>query len=144
MEPLTTTVIVTLALTKAIEKTAETLTQGTLSKINQLRKKIWDKLKGNKKAETALAQAQQGSESDLETVAAYLRVAMDSDDDFNQEVQTLAHEIQQEMNIGKIQGQNVQNVYGGKAEQNNVSGNNAPVVQGGSNHTITFNTTNNT
>ena len=52
MEPLTTTVIVTLALTKAIEKTAETLTQGTLSKINQLRKKIWDKLKGNKKAET--------------------------------------------------------------------------------------------
>ncbi len=58
---------------------------------------------------------------------------------FAKEVQTLAHEIHQEINIGKMQGQNVQNVFGGEAEQNNAIGTNAPVIQGGSGHNITFN-----
>jgi hypothetical protein len=71
-------------------------------------------------------------------VADYLQEVM-KDPAFAQEIQALAQEIDQEINIGKIQGQNVQNVYGGNAEQNNVTGNNAPVIQGGSNHTITFN-----
>ncbi len=139
MEPLTAGVIATLAFTKAFEKTVEKLTEATLTKINQLREKIWQKLRGNEKAETALTQAEKGSKIDLETVVAYLKVAMDLDEQFSEEVQTLAGEIQQEINIGKIQGQNVQNVYGGEAEQNNAVHTNAPVIQGGSGHTITFN-----
>ena len=139
MEPLTATVIATLAFTKVIEKTAETLTETTLNKINQLRSKIWQKLRGSKKAEIALTEVEKGSKKDLETVVAYLKVAMDEDEQFNQEVQTLAGEIQQEINIGKIQGQNVQNVYGGEAEQNNAVNTNAPTIQGGSGHNITFN-----
>ncbi|GAX44547.1 hypothetical protein NIES4075_55660 [Tolypothrix sp. NIES-4075] len=139
MEPLTAGAIATLAFTKAFEKTIEKLTEATLTKINELRKKIWQKLRGNLKAETALAAAEKGSKADLETVTAYLKQAMDYDNQFAQEVQTLAKEIQQEINIGKIQGQNVQNIYGGEAEQNNANNTNAPVIQGGSGHNITFN-----
>lgn len=139
MEPLTAGAIATLAFTKAFEKTIEKLTEATLTKINDLRKKIWQKFRGNLKAETALAAAEKGSKADLETVTAYLKQAMDYDNQFAQEVQTLAKEIQQEINIGKIQGQNVQNIYGGEAEQNNANNTNAPVIQGGSGHNITFN-----
>ncbi|MGI8500217.1 MAG: hypothetical protein ACR2LR_03645 [Hassallia sp.] len=139
MEPLTAGAIATLAFTKAFEKTIEKLTEATLTKINDLRKKILQKLRGNLKAETALAAAEKGSKADLETVTAYLKQAMDYDNQFAQEVQTLAKEIQQEINIGKIQGQNVQNIYGGEAEQNNANNTNAPVIQGGSGHNITFN-----
>ncbi|MCV3212191.1 hypothetical protein OGM63_01385 [Plectonema radiosum NIES-515] len=139
MEPLTAGAIATLAFTKAFEKTIEKLTEATLTKINDLRKKIWQKFRGNLKAETALAAAEKGSKPDLETVTAYLKQAMDYDNQFAQEVQNLAKEIQQEINIGKIQGQNVQNVYGGEAEQYNVNNPNAPVIQGGSGHNITFN-----
>lgn len=64
---------------------------------------------------------------------------MEWDKNFAQEVQTLAREIEQEINIGQIQGQNVQNVYGGEAQQNNANNTNAPVIQGGSGHNITFN-----
>lgn len=136
MELLTPAVIATLAFSKVIENTAETITQATFKKINQLRSKIWQKLKKNKKAETAFIEAEKGSKTDLEIVVAYLKVAMDEDEQFSQEVQILAGEIQQEINIGKIQGQNVQNVYGGEAEQNNAVNTNAPVIQGGSGNTI--------
>jgi hypothetical protein len=88
MEPLTAGAGATLAFTKAFEKTIEKLTEATLTKINDLRKKIWQKLRGNLKAETALAAAEKGSKPDLETVTAYLKQAMDYDNQFAQEVQT--------------------------------------------------------
>ncbi|MEH2014183.1 hypothetical protein [Nostoc sp.] len=134
MEPLTAGAIATLVFTKAFEKTIEKFTEAALVKMDKLRKKIWDKLRGNIKAETALAAAEKGSKADLDTVTAYLRVEMDKDKQFAQEVQTLAKEIHQEINIGKIQGQNVQNVYGGEAYQNNDS--KAPIFQGVDNSPI--------
>ncbi|BAY45434.1 hypothetical protein SAMD00079811_30370 [Scytonema sp. HK-05] len=137
MEPLTAGAIATLAFTKAFEKTIEKFTEAALVKMNKLRKKIWDKLRGNIKAETALAAAEKGSKPDLDTVTAYLRVEMDKDEQFAQEVQTLARDIHQEINIGKIQGQNVQNVYGGEGYQNNDS--KAPIFQGVDNSPITIN-----
>jgi hypothetical protein len=134
MEPLTAGAIATLAFTKAFEKTIEKFTEAALVKMDKLRKKIWDKLRGNIKAETALTAAEKGSKADLDTVTAYLRVEMDKDEQFAQEVQTLARDIHQEINIGKIQGQNVQNVYGGEAYQNNDS--KAPIFQGVDNSPI--------
>ena len=139
MEPLTTGAIATLAFTKAFEKTIEKFTEATWSKIEALRKKIWQKLSGNKEAQKVLTAAETGSKQDLELVAQYLEREMESDKNFAQEVQTLAREIDQEINIGQIQGQNVQNVYGGEAQQNNANNTNAPVIQGGSGHNITFN-----
>lgn len=139
MELLTTGAIATLAFTKAFEKTIEKFTEATWNKIEALRKKIWHKLGGNKEAEKVLTAAETGSKEDLDKVAQYLEHEMEWDKNFAQEVQTLAREIQQEINIGEIQGQNVQNVYGGEAQQNNANNTNAPVIQGGSGHNITFN-----
>lgn len=138
MEPLTATVIATLAFTKVVEKTAENLTQATLDKINQLRSKIWHQFRGDEEAQTAITEAEKGSEAALDRVTEYLKVAMDTSEQFSKEVQTLASEIQQEINIGKIQGQNVQNVYGGEAQQNNVVNPNGPVFQGLKDSTINF------
>ncbi len=139
MEPITAATIATLAFTKAFEKTIEKFTEATWSKIEALRKKIWQKLSGNKQAQKVLTAAETGSKEDLKLVAQFLEQEMEWDKNFAQEVQTLAREIDQEINIGQIQGQNVQNVYGGEAQQNNANNTNAPVIQGGSGHNITFN-----
>jgi hypothetical protein len=137
MEPLTASAIATLVFTKAIEKTAEKLTEAGLEKLNQLRLKIIEKFRGNQKAEAAIAGAEKGLKPELQKVVSYLEVAMDADDSFAQEVQTLAYEINQEINIGEIQGRNVQNVYGGQGYQSNDS--NAPTFQGTENSSININ-----
>lgn len=93
MEPLTTAAIATLAFTKAFEKSIEKFTEATWNKINNLREKIWQKLRGNSEAEKALAAAEKGSKADLDLVAQYLKQEMEWDDKFTQEVQTLAREI---------------------------------------------------
>ena len=139
MEPLTAGAIATIAFTKAFEKTVEKLTEATLAKIKQLRDQIWNKIHGNLEAANTFALAEKGSKPDLEKVAEYLQSVMKSDPNFAQELQKLASEIQQEINIAQITGQNLQNVYGGEAQQNNANNTNAPVIQGGSGHTITFN-----
>ena len=139
MELLTASAITTLAFTKAFGKTVEKLTEATLDKIKQLRDLLWNKIHGDQEVATAFALAEKGSKPDVEKVASYLQSVMNSDPNFTQEIQKLAHEIQQEINIGQITGQNLQNVYGGEAQQNNVNNTNAPVIQGGSGHNITFN-----
>ena len=53
MEPLTATAIATLALTKVFETSIEKFTEAAIAKINGLRKKIWDKFRGNVQAESA-------------------------------------------------------------------------------------------
>ena len=139
MEPVTLTAaaIATLVITKAIEKTVEKITEGTLDKLKLLRQKIWDKFQGKPKVQQALIKAEQGSKEDLNFVAAYLQVEMDTDTQFGEEVQSLAQEIHQEINIGKVQGKNVQNVYGGQGFQSNDS--KAPTFQGVDNSPITIN-----
>ncbi|MEH1915856.1 hypothetical protein [Nostoc sp.] len=140
MEP--ATAIVNLAFTRDFENTIKTVTEATLAKINDLRNKIRDKFRENHKVGTALASVEKGSKEDLEKIAAYLHIAMSEDDQFFQKVKSLAHEINQEINIANIQAQNVQNVYGDKTQQNNAIDTKAPVIQGGSrgsNQIINFN-----
>lgn len=139
MEPLTAGAIATLAFNAAVGETAKTLTKATLEKIDLLRKKIWDKIRGKAGGQSALEKAESGSKPDLEKVAEYLQAEMVKDTSFATDIEKLAREIDTEINIGKIQGQNLQNVYGGEAQQNNANNTNAPVIQGGSGHNITFN-----
>ena len=53
--PLTASAIATLAFTKIFEKTLEKFTEAALAKMDELRKKIWDKLRGDSSAVSALA-----------------------------------------------------------------------------------------
>lgn len=138
MELLTAGAIATLAFTKFFDKAIEKFAEATLAKMDELRQKIWQKLRGKPQLEAALQDAENGSQEKLETIVApHLEEAMNTDKQFAQEVQTLAQEIQQEINIGEIQGRNVQNVYGGEAFQSNDA--NAPTFQGGSGHNVTIN-----
>ncbi len=59
---------------------------------------------------------------------------MDKEPEFAKEVQALAQEI---VNMSDIQSENIWNVFGG--EVNYSKNNQAPVIQGGSGHNITFN-----
>ena len=97
--PLSVSAIATLAFTKIFDKTLEKFTEPALTKMDELRKKIWDKLRGNSRAETALTAVEQGNESELKRVEIHLEDAMRSDPQFAEQVQLLAQEI----NAGKLQ-----------------------------------------
>lgn len=99
MEPLTAGVIATLAFTKAFEKTIEKFTEAALAKMDELRKKVLNRLRGDQRAEAALTAVEQGNKSELQRVAIYLEDAMREDPQFANEVQLLAQEI----NAGKLQ-----------------------------------------
>ncbi len=112
MEPVTITaaVITNLAFTKVFETTIEKFTEGALTKMDQLRQKIWNKLRDNPTAEAALAEVENNrSHSHLEQVAALLQVEMSKDEKFAQEIQA----ITQEIGAGKLQANNsmTQNNY---------------------------------
>ena len=108
MEPLTAGAIATLAFTKFFEKSVEKFTEAAIAKMNELRKKIWDKFRGNVKAESALTAAEKGSKSALDQVAAYLQEVMDKEPEFAKEVQGLAQEI---VNMSDIQSENIWNPH---------------------------------
>ncbi|NJO81001.1 MAG: hypothetical protein HC827_22540 [Cyanobacteria bacterium RM1_2_2] len=105
MEPVTITAatIATLAFTKFLEssvgKLSEKFTETAITKMNQLRQLIWQKLRGNPRAETALAAVEQGSKPDLDRLTVYLQDAMEDDPQFATEVKTIAQEI----HAGKLQ-----------------------------------------
>nr|CAO88550.1 unnamed protein product [Microcystis aeruginosa PCC 7806] len=98
------------------QTTVEKFTEAALEKINTLRQIIWNKLKANPNAEKALQSAEKGSKTDLEKVADYLKVAMNDESDFAEQVKGLATEIQSlkiqdnsSMNQTNSGGQNLQN-----------------------------------
>ena len=106
MEPITlsaVTAIATLAFKKFLETSTEELstkfTSVAISKMEQLRKMIWQKLQGNSDAENALKNIEEGTEQDLSEVATYLKAAMNKDPEFTSQIQTIA----QEFNAGKLQ-----------------------------------------
>lgn len=125
MEPITTTVIVTLAFTKFLETTVEKFTEAGLRKMEQLRQKIWAKLKGNAKAEEALKAVEEAKTQDITPIVNYLNDV--EDPKFFEELQTLARQI---INIGTVEGENW-NVSGGVVNYNKES--KAPIVQGNEN-----------
>jgi hypothetical protein len=115
-EPVTLTAatIATLAFTKFLEtgsvKLAEKFTETAIAKMEQLRQKIWEKLRGKPKAESALcAVEKKGSKEELGRLAVYLQDEMDDDSEFAAEVKILAQEI----DAGKLQDNStmVQNIY---------------------------------
>ena len=116
MEPIA---IATLAFigTKVGETLVEKFTEAVLPKANALRQKIWDKLRGNPNAEIALQAAENGSATDLEVVADYLKIAMREDNEFAGEVKQLAEEIEKETE--EDTKSIVMNIFGGKGYQNN-------------------------
>jgi len=99
---LTASAIATLAFTKFIEssagKLAEKFTESAITKMDELRQKIWEKLKGNPKAQSAIASVEQGSKADLDRLAVYLQDEMEDDPQFANDVRLIAHEI----NAGKL------------------------------------------
>lgn len=128
---LTAAAIATLAFTKFLESGSGELgkkfTEAAIAKMEKLRQKIWEKLRGKPRAESALAAVEkQGSQAELGRLAVYLQDEMDDDPQFEAEVKDLAQEI----NAGKLQDNSTmvqivhdqakgwQNeVYGGKVYQ---------------------------
>lgn len=105
MDPvnLSAAAIAKLAFAKFLEsgvgKLAEKFTEAAIAKMDQLRQMIWNKLRNQPKAESALTAVEQGSKADLERLAVYLQDVMDDDPQFAAEVRTFAQEI----NVGKLQ-----------------------------------------
>jgi len=106
MEPVTTltaAAIADLAFRKFIEsgagELAKKFTEGAIVKMDALRQKIWNKLRGKPTAELAITSVEQGSKAELDRLVAYIQVAMDDDPHFADELQVMAQQI----NAGKIQ-----------------------------------------
>ncbi|MBD1846353.1 hypothetical protein H6F89_23610 [Cyanobacteria bacterium FACHB-63] len=117
-----------------VGKLGEKTLEAGLQKAVELKAIVVKKLRGNPAAEQAIVAAERGDEKALQTIGAYLNVAMVEDEAFATQVRQIAEQI---INIGKIEGRNVQNNYGGENFQ--VNDPNAPTIQGGSNNTINFN-----
>lgn len=127
-EPISLTVgaIVALAFTKFLESSAgeaaKKLTPAVLDKIENLRKRIWAKLRGIPEVDALNATAEQGgaiTDQQIQLLTPHLEAAMKADPEFAQEVQHIAHQINQDINVGDILGKNIQNVYGGSPVQIN-------------------------
>lgn len=129
---LTASAIATLAFQKFIESgaggLAKKFTSSAIYKMDELRRRIVDRLKGkNDKLDAALVGAEQGKAEAISTVAKYLEMAM-KDQVFAQEVSGLAREIQQDIDIQQGSGGEVWNVIG-KAEKNEFTDNKAPIIK---------------
>lgn len=72
---------------------AKKLTGAALDQANHLRQTIWDRSKGNSKAEKALTEVEQGSEAALIKLEVYLDDVMQEDADFAAQVRTMAEQI---------------------------------------------------
>jgi len=101
MDPITlsASAIASLAFNKILEKSVDKFTEAALAKMDELRRKIGDKLRGDLRAEKAFAAVEQGSKPDLDRLAVYLHDEMDEDQQFASEIQALAQEI----HAGKLQ-----------------------------------------
>jgi hypothetical protein len=109
---LTASALATLAFQKFLEsgvgELAKKFTGAAISKMDELRQKIWDKLRGKSpRVDEALTQVEQGDRAALETIARHLDVAMDEDPDFAREVQVIAQEI----HAGKLLDQSSMTMY---------------------------------
>jgi len=108
-----------------------------IAKMNDLRKMIVHKLRGkDEKLNMALTEAEKGDLKAIATVGEYLESAM-QDETFAQQVQSLAQQIQQDIDIQQGAGGEVWNVIG-KAEKNVFTDNKAPIIKDSSG-TVTIN-----
>jgi hypothetical protein len=94
---LTASAIASLAFQEFIKSGAgefsKKFTGEAIAKMGQLRQLIWDKLRSNPDAETALNNVEQGKEEDLADIGTYLKAVMGKDAKFASQVQAIAQEI---------------------------------------------------
>jgi CHAT domain-containing protein len=100
---ITASALATLAFQKFIEsgagELAKKFTGAAISKMDELRQKIWDKLRGKSpRVDEALAQVEQGDRAALATIARNLDVVMEENPAFAREVQAIAQQI----NAGRL------------------------------------------
>ena len=100
---ITASALATLAFQKFIEsgagELAKKFTVAAISKMDELRQKIWDTLRGKSpRVDEALAKVERGDREALATIARNLDVVMDENPAFAREVQAIAQKI----NAGKL------------------------------------------
>ena len=135
------TPIAKVILNKFYESIGDKLTEKAVNllpeKIRELGQLIWEKcLKQKFKKEELLKNASDGSEEAQKELTKYLNEALENNPDLKQEAQKLADEIHQNIQIKEISGENIQQIFGGKAEQFNTKDIKAPIIQGGEGHTV--------
>ena len=125
-DPITATVIATIAFTKLTETLSEKLGESVYLQVSRqvktLRELIAKRFTGNDKAEVALAKAENGSEDGVADVAKILQPVIEADPVYGEELKTLTQEIQQQINIESMSGEQIQNNYGGTNFQTKVEG----------------------
>ncbi|MCL1473162.1 hypothetical protein [Argonema antarcticum] len=100
--------IAEIAFGKLVETAVGKSIEAGLEKLKPLRDKILHKLTGNADAEAALAEVQQNPfPANVERVATFLDAAMRTDKPFANEVQTLAQQINQEINVSQQEDTNL-------------------------------------
>lgn len=109
---ITASAIATLAFQKFIEsgagELAKKFTGAAIVKMDELRQKLWDKLRGKApRVDEALVQVERGDRAALATITRNLDVVMDEYPDFAREVQALAQEIY----AGKLLDQSHMTMY---------------------------------
>jgi hypothetical protein len=131
--------ILELALKKFLEtaagETAKQFTTTALKKMDELRRKIWARLRGQAEVEQVVTEIEQGGvvkPAHLEILEPYLQIAMRQNPAFAQEIQQLAQEINQEIN--QSQTSLVQNNYGGTNYQTQTGPNNTNFLGGSHTH----------
>jgi hypothetical protein len=100
---ITASALAALAFQKFIEsgagELAKKFTVAAISKMDELRQKIWDKLRSKSpRVDEALTRVERGDRDALATIARNLDVVMDENPDFAREVQAIAQAI----NAGKL------------------------------------------
>ncbi|MBE9226230.1 hypothetical protein IQ264_12425 [Phormidium sp. LEGE 05292] len=92
--------IVEIAFGKLVETVFGKGIEAGLAKVEPLRKKIWNKLKGNSEAKAALIEVEKNpSQPNIAQVAKFLDEAMVRDAVFAKEIQAIAQQINQEINL---------------------------------------------
>jgi dihydroneopterin aldolase len=96
-----------------IGKMAEKMTEEGIKKIDELRRAIVTKFKGNLAAEDALKKVTAfGTENDLRDVANYLDMAARKDEAFAQQVQNLVQEIKTLVQFDDVNAENSLQFFG--------------------------------
>ena len=116
-DPITATVIASIAFTKLTEtlseKLGETVYLQVTKQVKRLRALIAKRFTGNNKAELALAKAENGLDEGVAEVAKILEPVIEADPEYGAELRTLTQEIQQQINIESMSGEQIQNNYDG-------------------------------
>ena len=99
-----------------VGKLGEKTLEAGLKKAGELKQKVVKKFQGNAAAEQAISAAEVGDSEGLQDVGAFLRLAMTQDQEFAAQLRQIAEQI---INVGKIEGRNVQNIYSGQGLQVN-------------------------